>query len=66
MKDAGTDSKEVMSKLYECMGNDPTLAEEDCDFGTLLLSTLDSLIRGARLVLQKKDLGKLMLEKQQG
>ena len=64
MKDAETDSKEIISNLYESMGNDTTGAEDNLDFGTLLLSTLDSLIRSARFILQKKELGKLMLEKQ--
>ena len=65
MKDAKTDSKETMSKLYEAMGNDPAVPEEDKDLGSLLLNALESLIRGDRFVLQKGDLGKLMLEKQQ-
>ena len=36
MKDANTDSKETMSKLYEAMGNDPDVPEEDIDLGSLL------------------------------
>ena len=54
MKDASTDSKETMRKLYECLRNDPIVAEDDRDFGTLLLNTLDSLIREARFILQMK------------
>ena len=64
MKEAETDSKETMSKLVEAMGNDPAMPEEDRDLGTLLLNALDSLSL-ARFVLQKKDLGKSMIEKQQ-
>ena len=65
MKDALTDSKETMGKLYEFMGNDPNAAEDDRYYGTLLLNTLDSLIRGARYILQKKELGKQMLMKEE-
>jgi len=60
MKDAKTDSK-----LYETMGNDPAVPEDDTDLGNLLLNALESLIRGDRFVLQKGDFGKLILEKQQ-
>ena len=43
MKEAETDSKETMSKLYEAMGNDPAVPEEDRDLGTLQMKALDSL-----------------------
>ena len=62
-QDSSAESKEIMGKLYECMGNDPQVAEDDRDYGTLLLSILDSLISGARFILQEKELGKQMLEK---
>ena len=62
MKDASTESKETMGKLYEAMGNDFNVAEDDRDYGTLFLNTLDSWIRGARFIRQKKE---QRLEKQE-
>ena len=53
LKDASADSKEMTSILLAFMGNDVDIDEDDREYGTLLLSTLESWIKGARYLLQR-------------
>ena len=51
----------MISKLVEILGNEVDVEEDDRDYSQILLNTLESWIKAARYVKQKKELGDQMM-----
>ena len=63
LKDEAEDSNEKIARLNKFMGNDANMDEDDRNCGVLFLCTLEAWIRGSKYLIQKKILGKEMVQK---